>query len=76
MSANNIPIVTSKMNIDDVKQNKFQSRKFVYALMLSGCSTIALATNRTTMRDWCDMNKFLFASYVAGNVVQKYDHLR
>jgi hypothetical protein len=38
---------------------------------LSALSTIALATNKATMVHWMEINRFLFVTYVAGNVVQK-----
>lgn len=50
---------------------RFHSRKFVYAIGLSSCSTLALFVNKASMKDWIDINKFLFASYVAGNIIQK-----
>lgn len=50
---------------------RFRSRKFMYAVGLSSCSTIALFANKASIKDWIDINKFLFASYIAGNIVQK-----
>lgn len=50
---------------------RFRSRKFMYAVGLSSCSTFALFANKASIKDWIDINKFLFASYIAGNIVQK-----
>lgn len=50
---------------------RLASRKFAYATALSALSTIALATNKATMVHWMEINRFLFVTYVAGNVVQK-----
>lgn len=50
---------------------RFRSRKFIYAVGLSSCSTVALFINKASIKEWVDINKFLFASYVAGNIVQK-----
>ena len=57
--------------VTDQSKSKFNSRKFIYAVGITSCSTLALITNKASMKDWVDINKFLFASYVAGNVVQK-----
>lgn len=54
--------------------NKHQSRKFIYAIGLSTISTLALFTNKSSMKDWVDVNKFLFTSYIAGNVIQKVEN--
>lgn len=58
-------------SVTDQAKSKFNSRKFIYAVGITSCSTLALVTNKASMKDWIDINKFLFASYVAGNVVQK-----
>tara|TARA_B110000483_G_C18188698_1_gene540052 strand:+ start:49 stop:294 length:246 start_codon:yes stop_codon:yes gene_type:complete len=50
---------------------RFASRKFAYATALSALSTMALVTNKATMLHWMEINRFLFMTYVAGNVVQK-----
>ena len=50
---------------------RFASRKFAYATTLSALSTIALITNKASMGHWIEINRFLFMTYVAGNVVQK-----
>ena len=56
------------MNPDIVRIN---SRKFGYAIALSTISTIALATNKANITQWIEMNRFLFTTYVLGNVAQK-----
>lgn len=47
------------------------SRKFGYASGLTILSTIALFTNKATMNQWVEINRFLFTTYVMGNVTQK-----
>ena len=47
------------------------SRKFGYATGLSMLSTIALITNKANMNQWIEFNRFLFTTYVMGNVTQK-----
>lgn len=47
------------------------SRKFGYATGLSLISTIALMTNKANMSQWIEINRFLFTTYVMGNVTQK-----
>lgn len=47
------------------------SRKFGYASGLTIISTIALFTNKATMNQWIEINRFLFTTYVMGNVTQK-----
>ena len=54
-----------------VKESIHISRKFGYATSLSLLSTIALLTNKATMSQWIEMNRFLFTTYVMGNVTQK-----
>lgn len=54
-----------------VKESIQISRKFSYATGLSLLSTIALLTNKATMNQWIEMNRFLFTTYVMGNVTQK-----
>lgn len=53
------------------KESIQMSRKFGYATGLSILSTIALMTNKATMNQWIEMNRFLFTTYVMGNVTQK-----
>lgn len=60
-----------EVSIVNQDARRLASRKFVYATALSALSTIALATNKATMVHWMEMNRFLFVTYVAGNVVQK-----
>jgi hypothetical protein len=50
---------------------QFASRKFAYASVLSALSTCALATNKASMSQWIEMNRFLFITYIAGNITQK-----
>lgn len=47
------------------------SRKFGYASGLTILSTIALITNKATMNQWIEINRFLYTTYVMGNVTQK-----
>lgn len=47
------------------------SRKFGYASSLTVLSTIALFTNKATMNQWIEINRFLYTTYVMGNVTQK-----
>ena len=52
-------------------QEKLQSRKFLYAMTLSGVSSVAVVARVATVKDWIEMNKFLFATYIGANVIQK-----
>ena len=51
--------------------NAFASRKFLFAVGLSAASVGLLATKRLDANSWVSLNKFVFSTYVLGNVGQK-----
>jgi len=55
----------------NIEESRVASRKFGYAVALSMLSTVALVSNKATMNQWMEMNRFLFTTYVIGNVAQK-----
>ena len=61
--------------LKNILHNKMQSRKFIYAMTLSGVSSVAVISNFATVKDWIEINKFLFATYIGANVIQKAQSL-
>ena len=57
--------------LNNIIQEKMQSRKFLYAMTLSGASSVAVVAKLATVKDWIEINKFLFATYIGANVIQK-----
>ena len=51
--------------------SKYNSRKFFFATSLTTISTLALITSKIQAKDWIDINKWIYVTYVTSNVTQK-----